>query len=160
MPAEVWAYILLSFASQSHARVINVHMALSTTKKTSDMNVSKYVTKMKTLADEMTSAGKKLDDEDLVSYNLAGLDADFNPLLSFMDSFCTMSNGRNFVKPLNIMLQMQQEEVTMEVLVEVLVVVAVAEAGVILVAAMAFRIATTMPTVTCSFSCAGKSVTL
>jgi hypothetical protein len=51
---------------QSWARVINVCMALSTTTKP-DMTISKYVAKMKALADEMASAGKRLDDEDLVS---------------------------------------------------------------------------------------------
>nr|AAV44026.1 hypothetical protein [Oryza sativa Japonica Group] len=34
------------------------------------------------LADEMTAAGKKLDDEDLVSYILAGLDFDYYPVVS------------------------------------------------------------------------------
>jgi hypothetical protein len=56
-------------------------MTLSMTKK-GDMSVSKYVAKMKALADEMASAGKKLDDEDLVSYILAGLDSDFDPVIS------------------------------------------------------------------------------
>jgi hypothetical protein len=50
--------------------MINVRMALSTTKKSADMSVSKYVVKMKILADEMMHVGKKLDDEDLVSYIL------------------------------------------------------------------------------------------
>jgi hypothetical protein len=54
---------------------------LSTTKK-GDMSVSKYIAKMKALTDEMASAGKKLDDEDLVSYILAGLDSDFDPVIS------------------------------------------------------------------------------
>jgi hypothetical protein len=46
------------------------------------MSVSKYIAKMKALTDEMASAGKKLDDEDLVSYILAGLDSDFDPVIS------------------------------------------------------------------------------
>jgi hypothetical protein len=37
---------------------------------------------MKTLADEMASARKKLDDEELCSYILAGLDAEYNSLVS------------------------------------------------------------------------------
>jgi hypothetical protein len=35
------------------------------------MSISEYITKMKSLADEMTSAKKKVDDEELVSYILA-----------------------------------------------------------------------------------------
>jgi hypothetical protein len=37
---------------------------------------------MKTLADDMAIAGKKLDDEDLVGYILTGLDNDFDPVIS------------------------------------------------------------------------------
>ena len=44
--------------------------------------IADYFTKMKTLADEMASAGKKLDDEELVSYILTGLDLEYNPVVS------------------------------------------------------------------------------
>jgi hypothetical protein len=37
---------------------------------------------MKSLADEMASVGKKLDDEELTSYILAGLDVEYNSLVS------------------------------------------------------------------------------
>jgi hypothetical protein len=79
--AEVWGYITSSLESQSRARVINVCMALSMTKK-GDMTISKYVAKMKALADEMASTGKRLDDEDLVSYILVGLDPNFDLIIS------------------------------------------------------------------------------
>lgn len=69
------------FASQSRARVINTRMALATAHKGSS-TAAEYFTKMKGLADEMASAGKKLDDEDLVSYILASLDIEYNPLVS------------------------------------------------------------------------------
>jgi hypothetical protein len=36
---------------------------------------------MKALADDMASAGKNMDDEDLVSYILAGLDSDFDSII-------------------------------------------------------------------------------
>jgi hypothetical protein len=39
---------------------------------------------MKGLADEMASAGKKLDDDGLISYILNGLDASYNPFVSSM----------------------------------------------------------------------------
>jgi hypothetical protein len=79
--AEVWTYITSSFESQSRARVINMRSALSMTKK-SDITISKYVAKMKALTDEMTPVGKRLDDEDLISYILAGMDSDFDPIIS------------------------------------------------------------------------------
>jgi hypothetical protein len=40
------------------------------------------LSKMKMLADEMASAGKKLDDEELCSYILAGLNFEYNSLVS------------------------------------------------------------------------------
>jgi hypothetical protein len=56
--AAVWKHLETSFASQSRARVINTRMALATTQKGSS-SAAEYVSKMKTLADEMASAGKK-----------------------------------------------------------------------------------------------------
>jgi hypothetical protein len=56
-------------------------MALATTQNGSS-TVAKYISKMKTLADEMASAGKKLDDEELTSYILARLDSEYNSIVS------------------------------------------------------------------------------
>jgi hypothetical protein len=44
--------------------------------------VAEYISKIKSLADEMTSAGTKLDDEELCSYIQAGLDYEYNSLVS------------------------------------------------------------------------------
>jgi hypothetical protein len=48
------------------------------------MTISEYIGKMKSLADEMASAGKALEDEELVSYVLVGLDFDINSVVSTM----------------------------------------------------------------------------
>jgi uncharacterized membrane protein YgcG len=56
-------------------------MALATTQKGTS-TVAEYMSKMKSLADDMASAGKKLDDEELCSYILAGLDFEYNSLVS------------------------------------------------------------------------------
>ena len=56
-------------------------MALATASKGSS-SISEYFTKMKSLADEMASAGRKLDDEELISYILTGLDLEFNLVVS------------------------------------------------------------------------------
>lgn len=61
--------------------MINTRLALSNTKK-GNRSVAEYVGKMKALADEMASAGKALDDEELVSYILAGLDFDYNSVVT------------------------------------------------------------------------------
>jgi hypothetical protein len=60
--ADVWKHIETSFAAQCRSRVINTRMALATTQKGS-MTAAVYVSKMKSLADDMASAGKKLEDE-------------------------------------------------------------------------------------------------
>jgi hypothetical protein len=44
--------------------------------------IAEYVGKARTLADEMTLTGKKIDDEELISYILTGLDYEYNPVVS------------------------------------------------------------------------------
>jgi hypothetical protein len=80
-PQEVWSLLEQTYASQSRARTVNTRIALATTWK-DDMSISEYITKMKSLADEMASAKKKVDDEELVSYILARLDEEYNPVVS------------------------------------------------------------------------------
>lgn len=47
------------------------------------MSVAEYVGKMKTLGDEMASAGMQLDEEELVHYILIGIDdMEYNPVVS------------------------------------------------------------------------------
>jgi hypothetical protein len=56
-------------------------MALATTQK-GNMSISEYIAKIKPFVDEMAPARKGLEDEELVSYILAGLDFDYNPIVS------------------------------------------------------------------------------
>jgi hypothetical protein len=77
----VWSLLEQTYASQSRARTVNTRIALATTQK-DDMSISKYITKMKSLTDEMASVKKKVDDEELVSYILAGLDEEYSPVVS------------------------------------------------------------------------------
>jgi hypothetical protein len=49
-------------------------MKLASTRK-GDQFMSSYFTRMKEYTDEMMAAGKKLEDDDIVSYMLIGLDA-------------------------------------------------------------------------------------
>ena len=70
-------------ASQSRGRVINTRMALATAQKGTS-SIADFFSKMKSLADDMAAAGKKLEDEEIASYILAGLDTDYNPVVSAM----------------------------------------------------------------------------
>jgi hypothetical protein len=45
-----------------------------------------YFAKMKAYADEMAAAGKQLEDDDIVSYILAGLDEEYNGLVENVSS--------------------------------------------------------------------------
>ena len=45
-------------------------------------SIADYFAKIMGLAEDMASAGRKLEDEELVSYILAGLGADYNPVVS------------------------------------------------------------------------------
>lgn len=56
-------------------------MALATMQKGTS-TAEEYIGKMKSLADDMATAGKKLDDEELCSYILAGLDFEYNSFVS------------------------------------------------------------------------------
>jgi hypothetical protein len=78
---EAWKALSESFAAQSKAKVANLRYALRNTKKGS-MTMSQYFSKMKKFADELASAGKVLEDEEIVSYILNALDSTYTPLVS------------------------------------------------------------------------------
>ena len=82
---ELWTAIEDMFASQSRTRIISTWMALTAVSK-STSTISEYFQKVKTLADEMTSTGKKLEDEELVSYILSGLDIEYDAVVSVVAS--------------------------------------------------------------------------
>jgi len=79
--AQLWKVLEDMYASQTRARIVNTRIALTTTQK-GNMTIAEYVGKMKTLADEMATAGKPIDDEELVSYIITGLDLEYNPVIS------------------------------------------------------------------------------
>ncbi|KAK1631324.1 hypothetical protein QYE76_005639 [Lolium multiflorum] len=79
--AEVWGAIKAMFASQSRTRVSNLRVALAKTRK-DNMTTAAFFTKMKGFTDELASAGRPIDEEELVEYLLAGLDDTYNPLFA------------------------------------------------------------------------------
>jgi hypothetical protein len=46
------------------------------------MTVAAYLAKMQSLGNDIASAGKSLDDEDLVQYIPSGLDEDYNSIIN------------------------------------------------------------------------------
>jgi len=79
--ASLWKALEELCASQTRARAVNTRIALATTKK-GTMSIDEYVGKMKAYADELAAAGKALDDEELISFIITGLDLDYNPVIS------------------------------------------------------------------------------
>jgi hypothetical protein len=82
---EVWAEVQNMFASQSRSRIMHLRAKLVSSRK-GELSTAAYFTKMKGYADEMVTAGKRLEDGDIVSYILTGLDADYNPLVENINS--------------------------------------------------------------------------
>jgi hypothetical protein len=69
------------FSSQNCAQIMQVCYQLSNTKK-ADMSAAAYYHKMKGYADTMASLGHPLTDEEVLGYMLAGLGADYEPLVT------------------------------------------------------------------------------
>nr|CAB3483590.1 unnamed protein product [Digitaria exilis] len=73
------AAVEVIFSSQTRTRAMNTRIALATTQK-GTLSMADYIAKMKTYVDDMTVAGKPLEDDDVISYVLTGLDTDYNPI--------------------------------------------------------------------------------
>jgi hypothetical protein len=69
------------YSSQSRARSVNTRIALATTKK-NHLSVLDYYAKMMHYADELTASGVLLRDDKLVTYILACLEEDYNPVFT------------------------------------------------------------------------------
>ncbi|KAJ0981009.1 hypothetical protein J5N97_009264 [Dioscorea zingiberensis] len=78
---DVWSALERMFASQSRARIMQIRLQLSTTQK-KELSVSDYFNKMKNLADTLAAISQPLQDEEVITYNLAGLDSEFDPLVT------------------------------------------------------------------------------
>ena len=79
--ASVWAMLTEMFSVQSQARVVNLKMQLANCNK-GNQTAAAYYAKVKALGDELAAAGRPIPDEELVTFILAGLDFDYNPLVS------------------------------------------------------------------------------
>jgi hypothetical protein len=83
--AQVWVAMHGMYASQSIACVMHLRTKLASTRK-GDMSMVNYFAKMKEYIDEMAAVGKKLDDDDVVSYILTWLDAKCDDLVENVNS--------------------------------------------------------------------------
>jgi hypothetical protein len=79
----LWESLEKMFASQAHARIMQVHFQLATLKK-GNSSVTDYFHKLKTLSDTFAACGQPLNDFEAVSFLLAGLGSGFDPLVTSM----------------------------------------------------------------------------
>lgn len=78
---QVWQALETNFSSQSRARTIQVRTQLANAKKGS-RSANDYFLMIKRLADELAMAGQSLSCDDIISYILAGLDHEYDSLVS------------------------------------------------------------------------------
>ena len=78
---DLWTGITTLFASQSQSRITNLRIAITTTKK-GNMSSTSFISKMKSLGDELAAAGRPVTDPEMVDYVLAGLDRDYDPVVA------------------------------------------------------------------------------
>jgi hypothetical protein len=77
---DMWAAISKTFTSQPRSHVLHLRNQLVATRK-GELSVTSYFLSMHGYVDEMSAIGKPLDDDDIVSYILNSLDADYNLLI-------------------------------------------------------------------------------
>jgi hypothetical protein len=85
MTEQVWEMVLRMYVSQSRAHVMHLHANLVNTRK-GELPIASYYTKMKEYINEMAAAHKQLEDDDVISYILTWLDAEYNNLLENISS--------------------------------------------------------------------------
>ena len=72
-------------ASRTRSQTTNVWITLANLQK-GNSSTTNYAGKIKSLCDELVAAGKRVDEDDIVSHILHGLEEDFDPVVSAMCS--------------------------------------------------------------------------
>jgi hypothetical protein len=78
---DVWLVLESMFASSSKARIIQIRTQLTAAKK-KGTPAANYFRHMKSLADTLAAIGKPLHEEETISYILAGLRLNYDPLVT------------------------------------------------------------------------------
>jgi hypothetical protein len=97
---ETWKVIEGNFTSAKRACIINSRIALAMTKK-EDLSVAEYVSKMRFLGDELTAAGKQINNDELISYIFAGLGQEYNSIITTLLVKETLTIGDVYSQLLN-----------------------------------------------------------
>jgi hypothetical protein len=93
---EAWLTLETLFASQSHARIMNVHFQLATLKKGSS-SITDYYQHFMQLADALAAVSKPLSNFEMISFLLARLGSEYNSFVTSVQTQLNLSMLRNFM---------------------------------------------------------------
>lgn len=92
---------------------MQIRMQLTNTQK-KDIMATEYFAKMKALVDTMAVARRPLEEEEFVSYLLAGFDSDYNPPVTSITTRSDVINVNDvYVHLLNFEMRLEQQNSTM-----------------------------------------------
>jgi hypothetical protein len=77
---QVWKFLATKFASPSRTRIVQLRRQLQTLKQGSK-SCAEYVNFAKLLTHQLATVGKAIDDDELITYILVGLNPSFNPFV-------------------------------------------------------------------------------
>jgi hypothetical protein len=80
---DVWDSLQKRFSSSTHTRTVQLHVELATAQK-NNLSAADYFGKIKNLATEMAMAHGILRDDEILTYLLAGLPAEYDPYVTSM----------------------------------------------------------------------------
>jgi DNA-directed RNA polymerase specialized sigma subunit len=91
---QVWTHLANNFSSKSRSRCNQLKRQLQTLQQ-GTRTCTKYLRAAKSLAYQLAIIGNQIDDEDLVSFTLNGLNSSYNTFVAFY-SLATRDKGLTF----------------------------------------------------------------
>lgn len=104
----IWSKLVPHYASQSHSHVMHMRFGFQTICRGS-LSMADYLEKIKTLSDNLSTAGEPVTSRELVFYTLGGLGTDFEP---FIQSVTARQDGVSF-EELHSLLLMQEHRIAL-----------------------------------------------
>jgi hypothetical protein len=91
---EAWTTLTTRYASQSKSRISHLKRQLQSLQQGS-RSCTEYLNQAKQWADQLSTAGKPIDDDDLISFVVSGLNPMFHTFVT-IHSFATRDNDMTF----------------------------------------------------------------
>jgi hypothetical protein len=92
---QAWTTLAAKFASQSKSRISHLKRQLQTLQQ-GNKACTEFLNLAIQLADQLSTAGKPVEDDDLISYVIGGLNPTFNTFVT-IHSFTTQDRELTFV---------------------------------------------------------------